>query len=145
MSTKCAFCEMLKDRKENKTFIICLKYGSLFLNLHQQYKGRCLFVLNNHHENYHELESDVFGGFNEEVKIIGAVINQIFKPDLINYAILGNHIQHVHWHIIPRYKDDSNWGGPPWPSKNIELRDAEYIELVNLIKNHLLDCIDGKN
>jgi len=29
-----------------------------------------------------------------------------WKPDIINYAFLGNEVQHCHLHIIPRYKSD---------------------------------------
>jgi len=29
-----------------------------------------------------------------------------WKPDIINYAFLGNDVQHCHLHVIPRYKSD---------------------------------------
>ena len=112
---ECLFCNLLEQANSNFTFILKLKYGSLFLNLRQNYKGRCLHVLNRHQENFHSINDDIFTGFNNEVKKIGNVLYEIFSPDLINYALLGNHIQHIHWHLIPRYKHDSNWGNPPWP------------------------------
>ena len=100
----CIFCEMLSEINNNFTFILKMKYGSLFLNHKQYYKGRCLFILNQHLENFHEIDDDIFYGFNTELKQIGNLINETFHPDLINYALLGNHVQHVHWHLIPRYK-----------------------------------------
>ena len=52
-------------------------------------------------------------------------LSKCFKPDLFNYATLGNCVRHHHWHIIPRYKSqriinkiifkDDNWNQPPWP------------------------------
>lgn len=116
----CIFCELLANAETDPTFIIKLRYGTLFVNRNQHYQGRCLHILNQHHENFHAVDDELFMGFNHEIKMIGKVLHDLFAPDLINYALLGNHIQHVHWHIIPRYKNDSNWGNPPWPYPHSE-------------------------
>ncbi len=34
-----------------------------------------------------------------------------FKPDLINYAILGNVAKHLHIHVIPRYSSNRAFDG----------------------------------
>ncbi len=111
----CIFCNMLSEFDTNYTFIFKMKYGSLFLNHKQYYKGRCLFILNRHLEQFHDLDNEVYRGFNNELKQVGILLNATFSPDLINYALLGNHVQHVHWHLIPRYKKEKEWGNPPWP------------------------------
>ena len=36
------------------------------------------------------------------------------KPDHMNVESLGNVMPHLHWHVIPRYKDDGRWGHPIW-------------------------------
>ena len=46
------------------------------------------------------------------------VLRSIFQPDKINLASLGNMVPHLHWHIIPRWRDDSHfpdaiWATPP--------------------------------
>jgi diadenosine tetraphosphate (Ap4A) HIT family hydrolase len=54
------------------------------------------------------------------MKVVFAVENamrEIIQPDKINLASLGNKTPHLHWHIIPRFKDDkhfpnSHWGEP---------------------------------
>jgi len=35
-------------------------------------------------------------------------------PDKINLAALGNVVPHLHWHVIPRWKDDSRFPRPIW-------------------------------
>ncbi len=30
---------------------------------------------------------------------------ELFKPDVFNYAFLGNEIRHLHGHVVPRYKE----------------------------------------
>lgn len=57
------------------------------------------------------------------------------QPDKINLASLGNLTPHVHWHVIPRWFDDSHFPGPIWataqrvvgaraPADKIALRSA---------------------
>ncbi len=35
-------------------------------------------------------------------------------PYKINWAQLGNLIPHLHWHLIPRFKDDPTFPDPVW-------------------------------
>lgn len=44
-------------------------------------------------------------------------LRQTVKPDKINLASLGNVVPHLHWHIIPRWKDDSHFPAPIWASR----------------------------
>ena len=36
------------------------------------------------------------------------------SPDKINLASLGNMTPHLHWHVIPRWRDDSHFPSPIW-------------------------------
>lgn len=36
------------------------------------------------------------------------------QPDKINLASLGNVVSHLHWHVIPRWRDDSHFPAPIW-------------------------------
>ena len=38
----------------------------------------------------------------------------VLAPDKINLASLGNVVPHLHWHVIPRWKDDSRFPRPIW-------------------------------
>ncbi len=42
------------------------------------------------------------------------VLRDIFQPEKINLASLGNMTPHLHWHVIPRYKEDRNFPNPIW-------------------------------
>jgi diadenosine tetraphosphate (Ap4A) HIT family hydrolase len=43
------------------------------------------------------------------------------RPDHINVAILGNVVPHLHWLIVPRYRDDPRWEGPIWTTTLAEM------------------------
>ncbi|HEY3431580.1 MAG TPA: HIT family protein [Rhodocyclaceae bacterium] len=36
------------------------------------------------------------------------------QPDKINLASFGNMVPHLHWHVIPRWQDDSHFPGAIW-------------------------------
>lgn len=39
---------------------------------------------------------------------------EVLKPAKINLASLGNVTPHLHWHVIPRFADDSHFPQPIW-------------------------------
>lgn len=41
-------------------------------------------------------------------------LRDIFKPDKINLASLGNKTPHIHWHVIPRYEQDKHFPNSHW-------------------------------
>ena len=51
------------------------------------------------------------------MKMVFAVetaMREIIQPDKINLASLGNKTPHLHWHIIPRFKDDKHFPNSHW-------------------------------
>lgn len=43
-----------------------------------------------------------------------AALRTLQRPDKINLASLGNAVPHLHWHVIPRWRDDSHFPLPIW-------------------------------
>lgn len=41
-------------------------------------------------------------------------LRSLVAPDKVNLASLGNLTPHLHWHVIPRWHDDSHFPGPIW-------------------------------
>ncbi|MFT2090674.1 HIT domain-containing protein [Paraglaciecola sp. 2405UD69-4] len=50
----------------------------------------------------------------QESAFISRVITQLFTPDKLNIAALGNMVPQLHLHHIARYKDDMSWPKPIW-------------------------------
>jgi len=38
----------------------------------------------------------------------------VLAPDKINLASLGNYVPHLHWHVIPRWRDDCHYPDAIW-------------------------------
>lgn len=47
---------------------------------------------------------------------VEAHVRQSLEPDKMNLASLGNLTPHVHWHVIPRWRDDRHFPAPVWAS-----------------------------
>ena len=69
-------------------------------------------------------------------------IRHVMQPDKINLAALGNMVPHIHWHVIPRYKDDAYFPGSVWSSRTqesskaaLEARRALAAKLPNAIRS----------
>lgn len=138
----CIFCNILRESRKDETFITRLEFGSLFLHRNQNYLGRCIYVSNIHVDNFPHIDYELYVNLNREMLLICREIKKIFQPDLVNFASLGNTIRHFHYHIIPRYNHDSNWGKPPWPSGERKLAKEDLEELISTIRTSLGE-LDG--
>ncbi len=46
-----------------------------------------------------------------------AALRDLLLPDKVNLASLGNVVPHLHWHVIPRFFDDSHFPNPVWGAR----------------------------
>ena len=106
------------------------KNSLFFLIFVDEIPGYIRLITNRHIKEISDLED------NEAVEIILAIkkIEKILlkhsKADKINVASLGNMVPHLHFHIIPRYKNDPWWPGATFCEK---IREFEYPQ-INLEK-----------
>jgi diadenosine tetraphosphate (Ap4A) HIT family hydrolase len=78
------------------------------------YPGFCRVILNRHAAEMTDLlESDQHALFSV-VLAVEAAVRAVMRPDKINLASLGNVVPHVHWHVIPRFRDDRHFPAPVW-------------------------------
>jgi diadenosine tetraphosphate (Ap4A) HIT family hydrolase len=50
----------------------------------------------------------------EEIAETGHALNQLYAPDKINVAALGNRVPQLHIHVIARFTQDAAWPEPVW-------------------------------
>lgn len=62
------------------------------------------------------------------------VVRNLFRPDKINLASLGNLVPHLHWHVIARYRGDRHFPDSIWsrPRREGRGRGPEISNLPNL-------------
>jgi diadenosine tetraphosphate (Ap4A) HIT family hydrolase len=88
-----------------------------------------------------ELTDDEAQRFWRELLTVARAIEAEYAPLKMNLLFLGNAMPHLHAHLIPRYRDDPDAGGPPrvmvGPSDWPELDDAEYRRQIDTLRRHL--------
>ena len=78
------------------------------------YPGFCRVILNRHAAEMSDLPSAEQQELMRVVFVVEAVVRDVLKPDKINLASLGNMVPHVHWHVIPRWREDRCFPNPIW-------------------------------
>jgi ATP adenylyltransferase len=138
----CEFCRALEKNDSSESGLITgemikLSHSTVAMCKNQFFKGKFLVIFNEHVEDFEELSNEETNAFNDEMLKVSRALKKIFNPDKLNYASLGNNVPHLHWHIIPRYKNDANWNKPPWPHGITNLPDEEIIQTIEKIKKEI--------
>lgn len=119
----CPLCEQVRRcRGEgDPSFIAALPHSFVVLGSNQGLRGWCVLILREHREHLAELPSEVQREVFGEVARVAAAIRAVFPssgidggPPRINYECLGNQVNHVHWHVIPRHADDPDLRNAVW-------------------------------
>lgn len=79
--------------------------------------GFCRVIWNHHVAEMTDLS---YGERDHIMTLVFAVeeaIRHVMHPDKVNIAALGNMVPHIHWHIIPRFKDDPFFPGSVWSQR----------------------------
>lgn len=77
----------------------------------------------------------------DEVEIVSKMMQQLFKPDKLNIATLGNIVAQLHIHIIARYKHDNSWPGAVFGQECKPYTEQERLEIIKKIR----DCLTNLN
>ncbi len=78
------------------------------------YRGFCRVVWNEHIKELTDLSAADRQIFMEAVFTLESVLREALQPEKMNVASLGNLTPHLHWHVIPRFRDDPAFPKPIW-------------------------------
>jgi diadenosine tetraphosphate (Ap4A) HIT family hydrolase len=78
------------------------------------YPGFCRVIWNAHVKEMTDLAAGERAHFVGVVLAVEAALRDLLAPDKINLASLGNMTPHLHWHVIPRFRDDPHFPNPIW-------------------------------
>ena len=78
------------------------------------YPGFCRVILERHATELTQLSGEERIGLMQVVFAVEEAVRETMQPDKVNVASLGNMTPHVHWHVIPRYRDDRHFPSPIW-------------------------------
>ncbi len=77
--------------------------------------GRCVLVIDGHHEHFEEVPHELAQRFMADTRLAAQAIREVTGSQRLNYAMLGNQVAHLHMHVMPRGgPGDSNPLVSPW-------------------------------
>lgn len=50
----------------------------------------------------------------DEIRTVSIAMRELFRPDKLNVAALGNMVPQLHVHVIARFRSDDAWPRPVW-------------------------------
>lgn len=113
----CIFCKIVQGQIPS-TRVLETEHAVALLDIHPVNPGHVLIVTRAHHAHLADLPESIAAHAASLLPRLCRVIRAATGADGLNVIVnngraAGQTIDHVHWHIIPRFDDDSvNW---PWP------------------------------
>ena len=83
----------------------------------EPFAGFCRVIWNSHVREMTDLSTADRGHLMTVVMAVEAALRTRLRPAKMNLACLGNITPHLHWHVIPRFIDDSHFPQPIWGTR----------------------------
>lgn len=107
--TECFFC----NNSGGKILYTEKLYRIVLVN-EEMYPGLLRVIANCHIKECSDLALEDNLSIYRAVIKCEQILRRFLAPDKINLATLGNLTPHLHWHIIPRFKDDLHFPNSIW-------------------------------
>ena len=134
----CGYCMRGQLLDAFGIYICDLSVSTLILFKEQSHPGRCIVAYKDHVSELVDISDEERDAFFADVARAARAIHAAFHPAKINYGAYGDGGCHLHFHLVPKYKDQFEWGGvfQMNPGKTL-LDDAAYAQIIEKIKSNL--------
>ena len=127
---ECLYCQSNETLHSLMIEIAQLSVSRVFIFKEQTYHGRCLVAYKDHVDDLNLLSDDDRNAFMADVAKVTRAMQKVFNPAKINYGAYADTLEHLHFHLIPKYVDGPAFGGVfRMNPKEVYLSDAEYQEM----------------
>lgn len=73
-----------------------------------------------------------------EIDLASSTLRELFAPDKLNIAALGNVVNQLHVHVVGRSRKDGAWPKPVWGAQPAKPYSAtEIAERTEMLRTHL--------
>ena len=115
-----------------------LPMSKVILFKEQSHRGRVIVACKKHVDDITMLSVEERMQYMEDVNHVAEILHELFHPDKINFGAYGDTMHHLHFHLVPKYKDGFEWGGVfAMNPHETMLSRAEYDEMIRLIGEKL--------
>ena len=94
---------------------ICeLETSKVYLFKEQSHPGRVIVAHKKHVSEIVELTPEERAAYMEDIAKVAQAMHELFHPDKVNYGAYGDTGHHLHFHLVPKYKDQYEMGRRIW-------------------------------
>ena len=140
MTAQCHYC-VKGDVLDAICLDVCkLSVSTLYLLREQSHPGRCIVTYDEHVGDITDLSDEQRDAFFADTVRASRAIKSVFNPDKVNYGAYGDLMRHLHFHLVPKYRDGFEWGDVfAMNPKKIFLSDAEYADMIASLRKAIAE------
>lgn len=124
----CAYCAK-GELVAKFGYEICeLPASTVYLFKEQSHPGRCIVASKHHVSEMIDISKEERDAFIDDCATVAKAIHTVFHPQKVNYGAYGDTGCHLHMHLVPKYKDEFEWGGTFAMDPNLKKLSEEECE-----------------
>ena len=135
LDQNCAYC-MKGDLVAKFGYFCCeMESSNVYIFKEQSHPGRVIVAHKKHVSEIIELTDEERNQFFKDINTVSNAIHKVFNPDKVNYGAYGDTGHHLHFHLVPKYKDDYEWNGVFLMNPGLKIAsDAECEEIAKKLR-----------
>lgn len=135
LDQNCAYC-MKGDLVAKFGYFCCeMESSNVYIFKEQSHPGRVIVAHKKHVSEIIELTDEERNQFFKDINTVSNAIHKVFNPDKVNYGAYGDTGHHLHFHLVPKYKDDFEWNGVFLMNPGLKIAsDAECDEIAKKLR-----------
>lgn len=135
LDQNCAYC-MKGDLVAKFGYFCCeMESSNVYIFKEQSHPGRVIVAHKKHVSEIIELTDEERNQFFNDINTVSNAIHKVFNPDKVNYGAYGDTGHHLHFHLVPKYKDDFEWNGVFLMNPGLKIAsDAECEEIAKKLR-----------
>ena len=134
----CGYCMRGELLDAFGIYICNLSVSTLILFKEQSHPGRCIVAYKDHVSELVDISEEDRNAFCSDVARAAKAIHKVFQPNKVNYGASGDGGCHLHFHLVPKYEGQFEWGGVfQMNPYRTYLAQEEYAEIIEKIKQAL--------
>lgn len=135
LDQNCAYC-MKGDLVAKFGYFCCeMESSNVYIFKEQSHPGRVIVAHKKHVSEIIELTDEERNQFFKDINTVSNAIHKVFNPDKVNYGAYGDNGHHLHFHLVPKYKDEFEWNGVFLMNPGLKIAsDAECEEIAKKLR-----------
>ena len=135
----CLYCKNKALLDEFLLRLCDLAESTHYLFKEQSHPGRVVLAYKEHIGEQFEIPEADYLRFMLDLRRVGKALKETFRPAKVNFGAYSDTLKHAHWHIVPKYEGEFEFGGVfAMNPKQTYLTEEEYAERIRLIREALV-------